>query len=237
MKRIIIFILLISALLIPISANSAEPPLLNVIVTLPPDDLKLFIEYYDGTQTVTVELYKSETYGEAYFTLFRHEINGYENAVLIIQSNEKSFTIPIDKSYLLSYDTTITLDFKNETISDGHSLTRSIILVSLRVGLTLIIEGLILFAFGYRKKSSWIMFLILNILTQGFLNMMLSNSLLSVYVILSYVFLEFIVYFIEMIACMCLLKEHGMPRAIFYSLAANTASLILGGILIICLPI
>lgn len=238
MKHILLILLMVSILLISINANAAEPPAIIFIVSFPPDDLTLSVEYHDGTEIVIVKLQKTIKYKETQFQLFRYDIKAQDNLTIIVESNEKNYTLPISAKYLSSYNNVITLDFKNQTISDGQSTFRSILLVSMRVGFTLILEGLILFLFGYKNKSSWILFLILNLITQGLLNIGLHNLGLNSYsLFLSLIFYEFIIYIVETIICVILLKEHSKARAVIFSLTANTTSYILGGLLITFLPV
>ena len=42
--------------------------------------------------------------------------------------------------------------------------------------MTLLIEGALFFAFGFRKKLSWVLFIIINLITQGLLNWQLCEG-------------------------------------------------------------
>lgn len=234
MKCLLLILLITSFLFIPINANSAEPPILNVIVSFPPDDLKLSMEYhYDMEDVIVVEFQKVINFKEAYFRLFYYNVNKPKNSTLIVESSEKSYRLPLPANYLSTYNYLITLDFNNETISDGQTISRSITLVSMRVVLTLILEGLVLFIFGYRRKSSWILFIILNLITQGFLNITLNNvGINSFPIFLLLIFYELIIYLVETIVYGLLLKEHSKSRAFAFAFIANFASFILGGFLI-----
>ena len=94
------------------------------------------------------------------------------------------------------------------------------------------------YLFGYRRKESWLIFLIINLLTQGVLNIWLNGSFtpLDSYIIFSLVFGEILVLIIEMIAFLILVKEHHRLRIALYVIIANLLSLIAGGYLITVLP-
>jgi hypothetical protein len=110
--------------------------------------------------------------------------------------------------------------------------------VSLRVVLTLLIEGLLFYLFGFRRKSSWIAFLVINLLTQGVLNIQLNNAVpFTGYLIFNLIFMELVVLLVEMISFLSYVKEHGKLRRAAYAFIANLASLVLGGWLITVLPV
>ena len=238
-----LFIALI--LITVVSANSAEPPGLTLIVNSAPDDLTLFVRFTDDNINGSVRLHKERRAWETYYRFFYHDLYDggvwfdvtLENAALIVSSGEKSFEILLSASDF-GYNSFLTLDFMNESISAGRSLTRLILLVSMRVILTLIIEGVIFFLFRYRKKSSWGLFIIVNLLTQTILNIILSGPNLSqTYWLFGLIILEIIILIAEMLAYTAFLGEHTKKRAVFYALAANYASFSLGYIFLSYLPV
>ena len=224
------------------SANSAEPPALTIVVVSPPDDLTLSIRITNEGTTKTIELEKTQkaweaTYRLYYWTAGAREMDLYTSlgdATLVVQSGKKSFECQLhDAGRYNKY----TLNFKNESLTvRTTSLTRSILLVSMRVVLTLLIEGFVFFLFGYRKKASWLMFLIVNIITQGFLNLVLNLDWGS-YALFPFIGIEVLIFIAEMITFPLILKEHKKGRAVLFALSANFASLILGGILLLLLPV
>ena len=109
---------------------------------------------------------------------------------------------------LEEYNNTFTLDLSNQTLSPGYAPFRSTLLVSLRVVLTLLLEGLVFFLFGFRQKKSWLIFLAVNLVTQGVLNIWLDLiSTPSGYLIFALILGEVIVFVVEMIAFPLLVKE------------------------------
>ena len=111
------------------------------------------------------------------------------------------------------------------------------LLIALRVMFTLIIEGFIFFLFGYREKRSWLVFLVVNILTQGGLNAMITGPGLGAYWMIGFIFGELVILIVEMIAFLKLVREHKKSRTALYTVVANAASLVLGGLLITYLPV
>lgn len=121
---------------------------------------------------------------------------------------------------------------------EGKQLSRSVVLVTLRIVLTLTIEAFVFYLLGYRHKKSWIAFLIINIITQGALNIWLNSfTPIGSYIILSLIFGEVFVFIIEIIGFLIFVKEHRWIRTLLYVLTANFISLIAGGYMITTLPI
>ena len=116
---------------------------------------------------------------------------------------------------------------------------RSAILVSMRVLLTLLIEGAVLFLFRFRRKQSWVAFLVVNLLTQGALNVWLGQggSLMPSYLLIGLVIGEIVVFAAEMIALPLLINEHTKRRTLLFAVAANLASLLAGGYILSVLPV
>ncbi len=221
--------------------NAAEPPGLTVIVSSPPEDLTLSIRFADGSSTDAVELQKEKKAWETYYRFFYGMVVStrptLKDATLVVQSKEKSFECALPEVAFSQYNNLITLDFDHESVTAGQPQFRIILLVAMRVIFTLLIEGLVFFAFSYRKKASWIVFLIVNLITQGALNMALSGPNFGSYWIIGYIFFEIIIFITEMLVFAFILKEHRKSRGIVYALAANYASLIIGGVMISYLPV
>jgi hypothetical protein len=221
-------------------ANSAEPPSFTVIVSNPPEDLSLSLRLADKGKTEAIVLNKEQKAWETYYRFFYHMSpignDNLDGAVLIVQSNGKNFQCSLPAATFNTYNNLLTLDMETENLTIGQPPLRVPLLVGMRIILTLVIEGVVFFLFGYRKKASWLAFFAINIVTQGALNAMLTGPSLGSYWGLGFIFGEILVLAVELIAFICFVKEFGKGRAAVYTVAANAASLILGGLLITYLP-
>jgi hypothetical protein len=226
---VLIFIVMAGIIGPPCFANSAEPPSILIIVPNAPKDLEISLG--------NVKAGRRDKAIESYYTFSRYDIKSTDNTLRFTTSN-KSFEITVNVSRP-SYNNIFTLNLKNQTLSPGKSLSRSITLPSLRVILTLIIEGIVFFLFGYRRKRSWLVFIIVNLVTQGILNIWLAGnySPLNNYLIFSLIGGEIVVFIVEIIAFLILVKEHGRLRTASFVVLANLLSLIAGGYLITVLPV
>ena len=97
---------------------------------------------------------------------------------------------------------------------------------------TLLIEGLLLFAFGYRSKRSWLVFLLVNLVTQGgfavYLAVTVLNHGVSGWSLIFYIPIEVIITLVELLLYRRLLTEKNKARAAVYAIAANLCSAVLG---------
>lgn len=102
---------------------------------------------------------------------------------------------------------------------------------------TLVIEGVILWLFKFRQKRTWLVFLLVNFVTQLGLHL-LCNSLSSVpfadsydslgYYVLSLLVPECLIFIVEAISYGVLIKEETSGRRVGYAICANAASYLLG---------
>lgn len=215
-----------------VSANSAEPPSIIIIVTNAPQDLEISI---DGTDARRID----RAY-ESYFAFYSYLFKTVEYN-LTVKTGDTVFEIVLD-SPLKEYNNIYTLNLGSRTLAEGELPSRNIILVTIRVLLTLLLEAVVFFLFGYRQKISWIIFLAVNLVTQGTLFICLnglSSTPLSgnMYIILTMIAAEILIFIVEMVVFLIFVKEHRRWRTAGYVLTANLLSLVLGGFLITLLPV
>lgn len=240
-------IIIITALLFSIYfytsayGNSAEPPGFTIVVTNPPKDLTLSLKLPDDDLTEPIILDSGKKAWESYYRFYYNMSPGNRNnladTVLIVQSSDKSFQCSFPASAFARYNNLLTLNMDTESLSMGQSPFRVPFLVALRVLLTLFIEGIIFFLFGYRQKRSWIVFLAINLITQGGLNVMLTGSGLGPYWRIGFMFGEAVVLIVEIATFLAFIKEFRKRRAVLCAIAANASSLVIGGLMITHLPV
>lgn len=219
-------------------ANSAEPPGITVIVTNPPEDLTLTLRLRNGD---TAPLQREDRVWEGWFRFFYHSIPGSHDQLgkskLLAETGGTTAEYALPTDTFEMYNNLLTLDLGAGTVMTGARPMRTPLLIALRVVLTLLIEGGVFWLFGYREKRSWILFLAANLITQGLLNMAFTGPYLGGYWLFGFILGEILVFAAEMTAFPFLLREHRKRRAVLCALAANLASLLLGGLLIANLPV
>ena len=97
---------------------------------------------------------------------------------------------------------------------------------------TLIIEGVLLWLFGFRAKRDWLVFLIVNLATQAGLHLWIGSGAMAAgahplyYLVL--IVAEVPILLVELAVYVFLLQEHGRLRRAAYAACANIASYALG---------
>ncbi len=233
LAAIIVFSLMLISFISICHGNAAEPPSIIIIAGNAPDDLEISI----GSDNTYVKARKTVNMIESYFTFYSRDLKTDNGYIVRVSSADGTFEILLDKPLKL-YNNIYTLDLKNQKLTPGKSLTRSVLLVALRMILTLLIEAVVFLVFGFRDNKSWIAFLVINLITQGALNIWLNGfSPLQGYIIVSLIFGEILVFISEIIAFLAVIQEHRRIRTFLYVIAANLLSLLAGGYIITVLPV
>ena len=226
--------LMISILPANALANSAEPPSLVILINNPPDDLSIVLVSNENQPEAIVR----RVAWEGYYVFYSRDMQVGGKYTFKVTTHGESFECTLGAP-LQRYNNVVTLDVSNRELTPGKYPFRSVLLVSIRLLLTLILEGIIFWLFGFRQKRSWLIFLAINLVTQGILNILLNSggSLMPSYLIFSLIFGEIFVFAAEMIAFPIYIKEHKKSCILIYAFIANLISLIAGGYIISVLPV
>ena len=174
-KRLAALLLIVFTLLSLQSAalaNAAEPPSFIIIVSNPPDGLELSIPSgAPGAEPYVLQ--KTVKGWESHYRYFYggDPDSGSRKDELTVKYGDTQFTIPFAPAKG-RYGVLYTLDVAGRTIAEGEKPLRTPLLIAMRVLLTLAIEGLVFYLFGYREKKSWRVFFIANLVTQTGLNLL-----------------------------------------------------------------
>jgi len=237
-KRLLLVMVLgmLMILILPANAlaNSAEPPSLVILINNPPDDLSIVLVSNEKQPEAIVR----RVAWEGYYVFYSRDMQVGGKYTFKVTTNGESFECTLGAP-LQRYNNVVTLDVSNRELTPGKYPFRSVLLVSIRLLLTLILEGIIFWLFRFRQKRSWLIFLAINLVTQGILNILLNSggSLMPSYLIFSLIFGEIFVFAAEMIAFPIYIKEHKKSRILIYAFIANLISLIAGGYIISVLPV
>lgn len=231
-------------LLLPVtaSANAAAPPNLTVLVVNAPEDLQMTLTLSESSQSEVDEIEIESRAWETYYRFFLWNSQSSADGELNVTTGGETSTYTIPREALEKFGSCYTLDLKTGELTEGTVWYRSGLLAALRVILTLLIEGLVFFLSGYRKRRSWLVFFIVNLVTQGFLNfelLTLTTTIFSTYMgalLLILCVLEALIFAVEAVAFSFLLKEYTKKRAVFYAFIANVASLGMGGLILSVMP-
>lgn len=241
LNRFLLLVLLCTILLFistTIYANSAEPPAIVILINNPPDDLEIKMISNEFEHEAKIR----KVAWEGYFAFYSKDIKVDNNIIyrFKITTDDNSFECTYNGP-VTWYRQVLTLDMSTQKLTAGKYHLRSILLVTIRVLSTLAIEGIIFWLFRFRKKRSWIMFILVNLFTQGMLNIWLNTSSGSIFprydLIIMLIVGELFVFTSEIILLPKLINEHKKSVVTTFAVIANLVSLIAGGYLISILPV
>lgn len=214
-------------------ANSAEPPSIIIITTNAPEDLE--VTFIMNGEEIKAE--KQSKFNEDYYSLYEYSLSYADSCKIRFSSIEGSYTLETEK-FLNRYSNIFRLDYKSKVLVAGKGLVRSFTLVSIRVLLTLLIEGCIFLLFKYKEKRSWVAFIVINLITQGALNIWINTAQpFENYIVIYLIYAELFILIAEIIGLTFIIKEKKKEITILFVILANFISLILGAIIIPQLPI
>lgn len=244
---------------LPVYANAEAGPDFTVLITGAPEDLTVSLVTPDG---VSAELRPLRRGWESCFRLYYYELfeamNGdarysYEAIAVMEKTAAKSSlhlvsaeegidcTVPMPAENQMRYNHLSVMKMADKTAVPGSSsymVWRNVLLVALRVSVTLVTEGVIFFLMNYRTRRSWIVFIIVNLVTQIFLNVTITGNYLAAgYWELGFFILEGLIFLIEAVLFAVLLREHRRFRGFVTAILANAVSLACGWALLANLPL
>lgn len=243
-KHVIILFVLLFSLMMFVSdtkANSAEPPMVWILIPGTYDHI-------DGVlvvDSIVIKGWVNENKTESYIRFYYGSIPDF-NRQKEIDGSDATFFITLDnKQYMIQtdirgsgYNDLYTFDVNNLRLIKGKTFARDATLISLRLFSTLILEGLVFFIMGYRAKRTWMLFLLVNLLTQGCLNILLnSDRPENVYMLFVLMIAEVAIILVEETVLLITVKEGKALKLFVTILLANLLSLFLGGWFILNLPL
>ena len=142
------------------------------------------------------------------------------------QATESSFTRTVFYTHLTYNWATNTITKATSTV--GFYLTQFLSTLSP----TLLVEGALLWLFGFRSRQDWLVFALVNLATQLGLHAALGSTMMATgghyFYYLMILPLEAIVLVVEIVAYRILLQEHSTGRRVGYAVCANAASYAVG---------
>lgn len=212
--------LLVFSFSVPALANSPVPPDLAVYVEDAPEDLEMALTFNGKEEQCDLKL-KENVYCFYFSNALREE-----NVVLRVSAGGKEYSLDVDaKMFRNGAD----LSFASgEPVLTARPAT-TLAGVLLNVGVTLVIEFIILLIFGYRKGRTFLIFLIANLITQGLYNAYLCFPISDKTLLIA----EAVIILIEGCIYCFTFREHTKERAWIYAVTANIASAVIGTIVML----
>ena len=162
-----------------------------------------------------------------------HGVPDTYRIILVTKSGESWVSDTLHRATLQS---SATVDWAKRTASAPSAAVAYLLQFFCMLLPTLLIEGVLLLAFGYRSRRSWLVFLLVNLVTQGgfalYLAVTVLNHGVSGWSLLFYLPIELIITVVESLLYRRLLTERSWERAVGYAIVANVCSATVGLLLI-----
>ncbi|MBE7003623.1 MAG: hypothetical protein E7425_04960 [Ruminococcaceae bacterium] len=246
--------LLLALLLLTVPAAAAgiyHAPVLTVVAPFAPNSLKVTVTIEKGDKTgerhIPVVLEAQRKGWEMQYMLRREAVygvtawfgNAYDlkDASLTLEQDgqSRSYTIPAELLSERGSEDYIRLNWRTGEMS-RLSAGRTPLLLVMWVAIALAAEGVVFWLFGYRNRRSWIVFFIINLITQGAHHMLVSGINVDVNRIKVYILFIPVLFLVEMIAFVMFVDERSRDRTISFAVAGNVASQAAVGLLMPFLP-
>ena len=158
-----------------------------------------------------------------------HGVPDTYRIILVTKSGESWVSDTLHRATLQS---SATVDWAAKTVSVPPAVVAYALQFLCMLIPTLLIEGVLLYVFGYRSKRSWRVFLLVNLVTQGgfavYLAVTVLNHGVSGWSLIFYIPIEVIITLVELLLYRRLLTEKNKARAAVYAIAANLCSAVFG---------
>lgn len=154
--------------------------------------------------------------------------------ILIVTKSGESWVS--DVFHRATLQSSVTVDWAAKTAAAPSAAAAYLLQFFCTLLPTLLIEGALLFSFGYRSRRSWRVFLLVNLVTQGafavYLAVTVLNHGVSGWSLLFYIPIEIIITAVELLCYRRLLTEKSKGGAAGYAVVANVCSATVGLLLI-----
>ena len=175
------------------------------------------------------DLIGSDAGGARLHTFGYHGVPETYRILIVTKSGESWVSDTLHRATLQS---SVTVDWAKRTASAPSAAVAYLLQFFCTLLPTLLIEGVLLLAFGYRSRRSLLVFLLVNLVTQGgfavFLAVTVLNHGVSGWSLLFYLPIELIITVVELLAYRWLLTEKSRGRAMGYAVVANVCSAVVG---------
>ena len=226
-----------------------QPPAITVLVMNAPSDLTLTLHMDRKGEDIPVPLFHRTKGWETYYQFYREEVwevplwygnnHDLKDSYIVASSGgvEKRIAVP-PEALSADRDDYMTLNWKEGVITAGMPAWRAPLLFAVRILVGLLLEGVIFFLYGYRKGTSWLAFLLVNLVTLGVFSYMVigwlnARDLSIIPLILVTIFLLLV----EIVAMLIAVSEQSRNRTASFVVVANAASITAEILILTYLPV
>ncbi len=244
LRLLAFFILLLTSLTnSQVVFGASIPPGVKIFVAAPPRDLQLSINFNHPSLLDPREMTKTTRGWETYFNYYYSKMKGrydedFHAAVLVVRSEKYNFEIKIPRDpQSRMYKRYMTLNLEDETLTFGEPAWRKPLFVIAHLLIALALKGILLFLLGLRYKTTWIIFLIINLITQTWLSVYLADAFIGLYsIFFLYLFYASFTILEALIVWITVDEIRRGTTAFLYVFLINIVSIFVGNLLLPSLP-
>lgn len=209
----------------PARADSLPIPTITIAIRHPPKDLKVeFLlangEWHLGSKRIDP--------WDTYFVYSDWELD--KNMPTAIRASDAGQSIQLTLPQREGkYSSLYALNLEARTLTPDTLPPIAFTLALPRLAVTIVCEGIVFFLFGFRQKRSWFLYLGINVLTQGILNVILYNCRmdeLGIALLIS--LMEAGIIGLETVIVVFAVREQNIARRIICPILANIVSYLAG---------
>lgn len=242
---------LLAALLIltvpALAAGIYHAPVLTVIAPLAPGDMKVTVTIFKKDATIPVVLEAERKGWEMQYMLRREAVYGvttwygnaydFKDAEMTVEHGGETKVVPIPAELLSERGSEdyFTLNWRTGQLT-ALSKWRAPALMVMWAAIAMAAEGLVFYLYGYRNKRSWIVFLLLNLVTQSAHHSLVSGINVDVNRLKVYILFIPLLFLVEMIVYVMFVDERSRDRTITFAALGNLASQAVVALLMGVLP-
>lgn len=254
MKRLrgILSVLLaaLALLSLPITALAAglDDPAFTVRIAFPPKGLSLSLQFEESVREEPLLPEADRRLGESCYHFYYKGVpmswkSGLpQGTELVAETPGDGVICRLPVGSLTGFGSVYTLDLKGRTIREGMPWYRTPLLLSLRIGLTLLLQVFSLYLLGYRARRSWLILSAALLFNHLFLNAGVvpgASTVLTAYVgwvLVAAVLAELFLFVIESAVFSLLILEGGERRAVKASALVNGSFVLVCALFVFFLP-
>ena len=249
-------LLLLLLLFQPVHASSLtgsgreHPPIFTVLALGAPKDMSVTIQIHKKDEVIPIPLSSRRQLWERQYFLFREStirITAWygnpvdlKDAELVFESGDETRILPVTDDMLHGTgqhsEDYVTYRWNSNTLTSGLPWWRTPIAYALWIAVSWIVEGVVLFLYGYRKAKSWIYLILINLVTTGLHHATIAGLFVPSDRIRIYLFAVPLLLLVEILISLPVLKERTPDKAISCTLVGNVLSQIVLALLIGRMP-
>ncbi len=230
------------------AAGPGEDTFVTIMVNGAPREMTVTLEFPEDAEQEPIVMEREDRVWETYFRVyFRGHLIKWrwglpDSTQVAVKNGPESFVTSFPEGSRTGENAIFLLDVGSRSMEEGDPPFRTVFLIAMRIGITLLLQVLIFYLLGYRDRRSWLIFLLTVSVTQAVLQAFVlrgASTLSSDYVLWALVVLclsEGFVTVVHTVLFSLLFWNHRERRAVWCAALCNVVTLAVGAVNVVFLP-